>query len=168
MKSWTTNYHQWNKIWVFAAFHTRREHRCGEPLWKLQKLTPTRWYIFSPHSKFPLSGSVRNQLYSGKYISICLLFKRPVLFVICHKKSQPCGSLNSLYTSYSTCWVQWHISEEAFCSFFHPVFVRLNFIGICQKKSESRGRRLLFPLLGRVALKTRTFTPWTPGPSPAL
>ena len=61
---------------------------------------------------------MRNQLYSGKYISICLLFKRRVLFVICHKKSQPCGPLNSLYTSYSTCWVQWHISEEAFCSFF--------------------------------------------------
>ena len=32
-------------------------------------------------------------------------------------------------------------------------------IEICEKKSESRGPGLLFPLLGLVALKTRTFTP---------
>ena len=61
----------WNKIWVFS-------HAARAQVWQavmrrvgLQKLPPTRWYIFSSHSKFPPRRSLRNHWFLGKYFSFC-------------------------------------------------------------------------------------------------
>ena len=136
----------------YESFHTLPEHRCGEPLWEGSAKTANDEMIYFLFSfKFPPHRSLRNHWFSGKYISFCSIFARKSEY----HGPRPLDNFILIIALGGT-------DVKNF------VFARPVLIEICQKKSESCGASLLFPLLGLVALKTRTFTPWTLGPSPPL